>query len=443
MKLDHFLVNGITTMSPYTFLKSFLLTILLAFPLITGAQSPSNRLLIENVNVIPLHLSGVLEGKDVVLENGSIVRMRKHVENDTTVYDLGRVDGKGKYLIPALADAHIHLPEKEDLERFFLMNLMNGVTTLRSMRGEEWHLEIDKDAPFTPNLILSAPPITRRDSSSAEDLDVQIGKYNRLGFEFIKLLSVRDQEHFDQLINSAKKHNMKVAGHCPNNVDTKEFLSSGQILSIEHLGGLFAQPDFKSLSEVISLTVAQQVYHCPTLDWYSLGQYEAGELRQRDGIKYLSNTLVKEWEDEIAKDEAETPAKEAAEYREKVAKSFTARLSYLTYIYEQGIKLLLSPDASGTYSIPGFGMHTEMDYYAQAGISPVDILKATSYNLSEMQGELDQWGSIRVGMKSDMVLLSQNPLEDIANAKEIEGIVLKGKFYSIEVFEEALEKLGN
>ncbi len=69
-------------------------------------------------------------------------------------------------------------------------------------------------------------------------------------------------------------------------------------------------------------------------------------------------------------------------------------------------KLLLSPDASGTNGIHAFGIH------------------------SEMQHTQTIWGTIKVGSKSDLVILNANPLDSIENSKEISGIVFHGKYYS-------------
>ncbi|WAC01265.1 hypothetical protein N7U66_14245 [Lacinutrix neustonica] len=79
-----------------------------------------------------------------------------------------------------------------------------------------------------------------------------------------------------------------------------------------------------------------------------------------------------------------------------------------------------------------------MKHYANAGISNFDILKATCYNLSEMRSSQNEWGTIKVGAKSDMVLLNTNPLKNIENAKNINGIIFNGMFYSKTELEEKL-----
>ena len=88
----------------------------------------------------------------------------------------------------------------------------------------------------------------------------------------------------------------------------------------------------------------------------------------------------------------------------------------------------MSPDASGIYSIPGFDYAIEMKHFSDAGISNYDILKATSYNFATMLGEEENRGAIKVGQHTDLLLLTENPLEDIENASKIEGVIKDGKY---------------
>ncbi len=194
------------------------------------------------------------------------------------------------------------------------------------------------------------------------------------------------------------------------------------------------------INEAINLSITQKVYHCPTLDWYYTGQVSEDSLRLRKGVSYLPKKLVSGWEDKIKSYFAKTTEDKRKQDRDKSKKNFDNRIKYLRYIYKQGGKLLLSPDASGLYGIPGFGIHTEMKHFSKAGISNFDILKAVCYNLSEMFNTENEWGTIKVGAKSDMILLNANPLDKIENTEQINGIVFNGKFYSKEKIESELNK---
>jgi len=409
-----------------------IITIFMCCLISTLGLSQDNKLLIENVTIIPMHINQLLENRDIIIQNGKITEIRKHLENDTISYELGKVDGTGKYLIPSFADAHAHLPEEEDLDNYFLVNLLNGVTTLRSMRGENWHLDIEK-SEFVPKLILSAPPVTRRDSISQNDAKRLFDKYKTQGFDFVKILSVKDATTFDILVSESKEKSLPLAGHCPSNIGIFNTCESGVFQSIEHLGGFFQLSRMDDINKAIDLSITANVYHCPTLDWYFTGQVVEETLRNRKGAEFLPNELTTEWEKKINSYYSETTEEKRAEDRNKSKQSFETRLNYLGYIYRQGGKLLLSPDTSGIYGIPGFGIHTEMQHFSNANISNYDILKATCYNLSETLNTENEWGTIKVGAKSDMILLNANPLKNIENTEQIEGIVLNGKFYKKEV----------
>ena len=75
----------------------------------------------------------VLHNKTIVIKDGKIIE----IANKTKYKSNNTINAKGKYLMPSLADAHVHLPEKdEELEKVMKLNLINGVTKMRSMRGD-------------------------------------------------------------------------------------------------------------------------------------------------------------------------------------------------------------------------------------------------------------------------------------------------------------------
>lgn len=390
----------------------------------------NQKLLIENVNVIPLHINQQWENKDIIIENRKIVTIRNHQESDTTQYDLGKIEGSGKFLTPAFTDAHIHLPKKENLERFFMMNLANGVTTLRSMRGETWHTQIDTDKPFTPRLLLGSNPVEEGNIITQAKADSLIQLYKKQGFDFVKILGVKDKTTFEYLVKSSQTFDFPLAGHCPRNISIFDVSKSGTYQSIEHMGGITSLRDRKSINQAIEETAQENIYHCATLDYYYTIFTPEDELRKRAGINFLPKKLLKSWKKSIKNFKAENDEKKQKEYQTMVKNIFDAHIRYLKYMYQQGALLLVSPDASGTYNIWGYGVHTEMQHYTKANISNFDILKANCYNLSEMWGTENEWGSIKVGTSSDLVLLNANPLENIENTQKIEGIVFKGKYYT-------------
>lgn len=407
----------------------------------TSSFAQPKNMLITDITVVPSHINTKIPNQDVKIVDGTITTISKHNPADSISSDVQVIDGKGKYLVASYADAHAHLPAQEDLERYFLMQIINGVTTLRSMRGADWHLEIDQSAPMTPRLVLSTPPLSRRDTLTQDEVDKQVSSYKEAGYDFIKVLSVPDKETFDHFATSGRMHDLPLAGHCPRNVGIFNVSKAGNYQSVEHLGELLQLPDLETINRAISTCRAKNIYHCPTLDWYFTGQETPASLRERPGVKYLHKDLVSKWEKKIKAYESDSTPAEREESREKSKGKFDYRLAMLNYLYRQGGRLLLSPDASGIYSVPGYGIHTEMQHYREADISNHDILRATTYNLSEMLNTTDEWGTIKAGSRTDLLILSADPTSDISNAAAIEAVIMKGRHYPIQVIQDQLDKI--
>src|SRR5690606_35757656 len=114
-----------------------ILFIILVLNLYSG-QAQEDVYIFKNVNIITMKDDQVLTNKTLVVQNGKIIE----ISDKTKHTSKNIIDAKGKYLMPAMADAHVHFPESdEELEKVMKLNLINGVTKLRSMRGSWNDLE--------------------------------------------------------------------------------------------------------------------------------------------------------------------------------------------------------------------------------------------------------------------------------------------------------------
>src|SRR3954465_13717163 len=91
----------------------------------------SQNMVVTHVSVIPVNTNTVITNVDVFITNGMI---EKIVESGTQSKnkDYKIVEGKGKFLMPGMADMHCHFPGKEstiDRERYYKLQLAAGVTT--------------------------------------------------------------------------------------------------------------------------------------------------------------------------------------------------------------------------------------------------------------------------------------------------------------------------
>src|SRR5690606_19366998 len=93
------------------------------------------------VDVVPMDREVVLADQTVIVEDGMIMALGPSSEIDVPA-GAERIDGAGKYLMPGLADMHVHLVAPEHHESLALLFVANGVTTVRNMWGNPEVLEL-------------------------------------------------------------------------------------------------------------------------------------------------------------------------------------------------------------------------------------------------------------------------------------------------------------
>jgi hypothetical protein len=394
-------------------------------------------ILFKNVNIITMTQDEVLKNHQIGISNGKIVFIGQKIDKKTIVKKT--IDLKNQYIMPSLADAHIHLPEKEeDLKRFFELNIINGVTKLRSMRGDwkhkEWKEKYNTKDTYFPSLYLSAPPISRNYEANIQEIEQFIKSTKERGFGFVKILSIKSQKIFQQIDSLSKKYNIPLGGHFPrlasgNNLNEDVFFNSNY-KSIEHLGGLIGEPNF--LDSRIDKIKKNSIFICPTLSWYSIGsgQYSYDELQKLSGMEYVSKANMQEWLDKT-KLYREKLGEQA--YKEEVVKELNdLKEKYLVVnrLQKEGVKMLLSPDGNAKYMIAGFNMITEMELLKNANLSNYEILQMATINFAQFYSENN--GVLAVGKEADFIVLNENPLEKISTLKQIKALYFNNQFLDSE-----------
>ena len=100
---------------------------------------------------------------------------------------------------------------------------------------------------------------------------------------------------------------------------------------------------------------------------------------------------------------------------------------------DQGVTLLLGTDVSVEGIIPGISAHQELELLVEAGLTTYEALCCGTRNaatIAERMGMDSNWGTIAVGKRADLILLSDNPLVDIRNTRSQMGVMLRGRWFS-------------
>lgn len=400
--------------------------------------------LLTNVSVVPMNKEVVLKNKDIAIKNGIIVSITDSKKGDFETKQT--IDCKGKYLMPTLGDAHVHLPDDEkSLEKVLTLDLINGVTKIRSMRGDEKHIEWRKkyntETSIYPKMYLSATPIHRSQDFTNEQLFQYVKHVKDSGFDFIKVLSVKNQDIFALLDKICKENNLKMAGHFPSNpkglVISDDIIFNSNLNSIEHLDGLIGDPT--TLENRIKLMKEKNIFSCPTLRWYEIayGEFDLNLVQKQKGIEYIEPRIIADWIDKTLKYREKMGEKALNEELVFYAKEIDERLKVINRLNKEGIKLLLSPDSSSKFIVPGFGVMDEMKLYKKAGLSNYDILKSGTINFANYFNDTT-FGSIEVGKNADFLILNENPIENIDAIGKIEGIFFNNNYLN----KQKLDELG-
>ena len=404
----------------------------------------SYDIVFKNVNIVSMENDKVLENQNIALLNGKIVVIENAKKSKLKAKKT--IDLKGKYIMPSLADAHVHLPEtEEELQRMFDLNLINGVTKLRSMRGDwkhkEWQNKYNTINSFYPKIYLSAPPISRNTEASVEQLEEFVKAVKESNYGFIKILSIKNQEIFTKLDDLCKKYDVPLGGHFPrlamgNSLNEDVFFNSNY-KSIEHLGGLVGEPNlFESRIQAIK---KNNIYICPTLLWYSIGsgQYTNEQLQKLHGMEFVSNTTMQEWLTKTQEYRNKMGEQAIKDEVAKELKDLEEKYQVIARLQKEGIKMLLSPDASSKYMMTGCNVINEMELLQNAKLSNFEILQMATTNFSDFFNA--NYGLIKVGKDADFIVLENSPLEDLQTLKNVKGVYFNFNYLDTK----ALEKMKN
>jgi hypothetical protein len=428
-------------------IRSVLFFLVLCFlePVVIHGQDQPRNIAFTNVNVIPLDKKHVLTKQTVLIKNGLIENISSN-SKPPGGYEI--IDGSGKYLIPGFADMHAHFPGFQSqpfpLDDYFFLNLANGVTTLRGMRGHPAQLAVRdsliKNAVVAPQLLVSSPPITRQNNSTpVRDFRKMFALYKEQGYDFIKILSL-DGKIYDSIMPLLKKEDWLVAGHSPDGSLSRP-VESGQH-SIEHIEPFVTSytnsPD--DTERLLLLMRAKGIYNCPDIYWYYIYGYQLSldSLQNLPAVKYVTAAQKNEWISSWKKRFSDTLR--ANENRQKYERDIAIYTRLMHRMDELGIRLLVSP-GDGTFIVPGFSYIDELEIFERAGIDPYAILRSASFNAAKSFGEQTPWGMVAQGYRADLILVSENPLAAIKNVKKIEGVMVSGRWLSKEYLAKGLKAL--
>lgn len=405
------------------------------------------------------------------------------------------IDATGKFLIPGLADMHVHLTgagEPSGSREFILPLLVaNGITTVRDMGGKvkllkQLRSEIATGQRLGPQIFFTGPYldgdppgyqpaiVVKTPAEARNAVDFLFSE----GVDFVKTQSRLERDPYFAIAEESRKKGIRFVGHVPDRVSALEASQAGQA-SIEHLTGVLLGCSSKEnelrreqfAADPPNATPEQSLararaWQRKLLDSYSQDKANAlfhefvangtwqvptfpiivhfgfltppTDFSGDPRIVYVPQNERSLWRQGV-KERLEFRSEPDFALRAEIVKRY---LELVGKMQSAGVRIMAGTDIAAPNVFPGSSLHEDLAFLVQAGLSPMQALQAATKNPAEFLGKLQTQGTIEPGKSADLVLLDANPFDDIHNTQKIRAVFLKGKFLDRNALDAMLNRVA-
>ena len=461
------------------------------------------NLAITDVTIIDPETRQASANRTVLIDKGRIVSIMRR--GAVRFESAQSIDGRGRYLMPGLMDMHVHTNVAFVTDNSLKLMLANGVTGARDMAGDCWEprgelylclddmrkiaAEIEQgDRPGPRLLKLSSAFVQSGQSAhlpenhdplytpSTKEEGVALVQYlDERGVDLIKLYEWVMPGAYEGLMSEAKARGIEISGHVPLLISTVQASNDG-LRTIEHANSLVidcsphgderrnamkavisgdesaAWPsDIDRLKnsieryssarckDLMATLVKNGTHYVPTHGTREM-DVRASEpgYRNNPDIDYIPPMQMADWKNDL-----ERTAEASPEMIELYRQYYELGLKVTKLAFDLGVPVMIGTDANDTMIVPGFAVHDELQRFVDAGLSPMDALRAATTVPAAYLGRESDFGAVAPGKIADLVLLDQDPLKDIANTRSIEAVIFEGRIIDREELDALLAEVRN
>lgn len=344
---------------------------------------------------------------------------------DTTPVPRGvpTVDVGGKTILPGLWDMHAHV----GLAEWGPVYLASGVTTARDMGGEFDVVTALRDAwrdgrALGPRLLLAGlvdgpgpASFGHVTAASPDEGRAVVKKYKDAGFQQMKLYSLLDKPTVAAVIDAAHAAGMTVTGHIPTGLSMRNVVEMG----MDHIAHLTVRdtPGTDAMRETIAFLKSHGTVIDPTISWNELlGRSAQTPIESfQPGFSHVAAPLQRL----IAGANGGTVTPQQA--HDRLARS----LAIVKALHDGGVPIVAGTDKG----VPGVSVAREIELYVEAGLSPIDAIRAATAVPARVMGLAAESGTIAPGLRADLIVVEGNPLERIADIRNVRLVSADGRLY--------------
>ncbi len=363
------------------------------------------------------------------------------------------IDGAGRYLMPGLIDMHVHYFRR----RYGILFVANGVTTVRNMFGTPMHLEMRAAAGsasqpgpsiFTTGPLMDGSPSAWADPAVAiidtpEEAEASVAQQKRDGYDFLKTYSRLSLPAFDAITAAAKRHDIRVVGHLPEQVPLSHAVERG-LESVEHVHSLLPTLQAET-SPFRGQPVARAMF-----DHVDTEKIARAATTMRDAAAWFCPTmvviekmaLVHRIEEELAREDVHLLPKGVDAYWRGLSSAYGITPEFIPLlqraadvqrtivagVHAAGARLLLGTDSNMPLVAWGFAIHDELRLFVEAGLTPYKAIRAGTCDAAEFLNSSNEFGRVAPGLRADLLLLEGDPFADVANVARRTGVMQRGRW---------------
>ncbi len=422
-----------------------LVALVVAAGVLLSAQA-GNVIVIRNTTLIDGTGRASIPGATVVIDGNTIRAAGPTVQPPAGARV---IDGAGKFLIPGMIDAHVHLrggrgagasaaDSERDGIRALHSYLYAGVTTIfdagnrsdyiMGLRAKERSGAIVSPRIFATGGTVASPnghggpynieawPGDRKllDDHLATEPDLAKIGQDEHGWGTRPQINQLADDLLEKIIRYYHSKGVRIIIHTSNEHNS--------------IGAIYAGADTLA-HPIIQAPMSEQylrmmsVKHVPTVSTLTIGENYS---RVADHPEFLDQPL---YHDTIEADERQRLKTE--ESAKQKANRWAAWMKVMTPVAQENMKRLNDTGkdivAAGTDQSSGPALHRELELLVGGGVSPSDAIVIATRNAARALGKLDELGTIEAGKRADVVLLKADPTKDINNAKLVDTVIKNGQ----------------
>ena len=433
-------------------------------------------LAITNVSVIDVVTGGVSK-QSVLVNDGKIARVLD--PSESVGQSLEVIEGTGQFLLPGLWDMHVHIVyEAQLIQQMPDLFLDYGVTSVRDTGALLANIQPELArwralGAAAPDIFFSGPLLDGRlvvydgngrteigrSNATAQAAREQVADLVAAGVDFIKIYELVSPDVFAALVESAEAANIPIAAHVPlsmmaetagPHVQSMEHLRNIEIACADNAESLFdaretmiefpgdrsgyeLRRDLHQSQRSVALSTADSesdrcqrvieslkgTIQVPTLRLNTLPQYSP--IRRpdwRDALSDVPEALANQW--------IETATFFAGQENSVSEQLSSWSLELVDAMQRAGVPIGAGTDTPIGQAIPGYSLHTELERLVDAGLSERQALFAATVvpaMFLKLEGVM---GQVKPGMEADLIVLADNPLDDIEHTRTIQAVISDG-----------------